>query len=107
MKKILYIILAACVGVFGYKCSSTCQDLFRDIVEQEENRGITVATPQGAKVAIYREGKQGAPNEEICTQQRREHLVVRHDHPRMQRLFGGVLQTANGGHQPGEHEKGG
>lgn len=65
MKKILYIILAACVGVFWYKCSSMCRDLFRDIVEQEENRGITVATPQGAKVAVYREGKQGAPNEEI------------------------------------------
>ena len=65
MKNILYIILSACVGVFGYKCSSTCQDLFRDIVEQEVNRGITVASPQGARVAVYREGKQGAPNEEI------------------------------------------
>ena len=65
MKKILYIIMAACVGVFGYKCSSTCRDLFLDIAEHEENRGITIASPQGTRVAIYREGKQGAPNEEI------------------------------------------
>ncbi len=65
IKKILLVLFIVWVAILSYRCYSMCCAICPTLVQEEENRGITVADTEGVEIAIYRDGRRGAPNEKI------------------------------------------